>query len=66
MGDYENRFLAPMSPGVWRCAGAAGVLCALVLAAGAVMEGRPKPGFYAFFSVIAAVGQQGKDFFLFM
>ncbi|KAL0839989.1 hypothetical protein ABMA28_015316 [Loxostege sticticalis] len=61
VGDYENRFLAPMSPGVWRCAGAAGVLCALVLAAGAVMEGRPKPGFYAFFSVIAAVGQQAYE-----
>ncbi|KAI8429317.1 hypothetical protein MSG28_007812 [Choristoneura fumiferana] len=44
VGDYENRFLTPMSHGVWWCSAAAGVVCALVLVAAAATEGRPEPG----------------------
>lgn len=59
VGHYENRFLTPMSPGVWWCSAAAGVVCALVLIAAAAMEGRPEPGSYGIFSVLAAGFQQG-------
>nr|AXF48853.1 ionotropic receptor IR22 [Lobesia botrana] len=58
VGDYENRFLTPMSPGVWWCSAAAGLLCALVLIAAAAVEGHPEPGSYGVFSVMAAGFQQ--------
>ncbi|KPJ13966.1 hypothetical protein RR48_01877 [Papilio machaon] len=58
VGDYENRFLTPMSPGVWWCACAAGALCVAVLAAAACLETRPEPHVYAFFSVFATTCQQ--------
>ncbi|XP_073952060.1 ionotropic receptor 75a-like isoform X2 [Choristoneura fumiferana] len=58
VGDYENRFLTPMSHGVWWCSAAAGVVCALVLVAAAATEGRPEPGSYGIFSVLAAGFQQ--------
>uniref|UniRef100_A0A2H1V3L3 SFRICE023124.2 n=1 Tax=Spodoptera frugiperda TaxID=7108 RepID=A0A2H1V3L3_SPOFR len=61
VGQYENRFLTPLSHGVWCCAFFAGIACTLVLAAAARMEDRPKPGLYAFFSVFAAVCQQGYE-----
>ncbi|XP_022816626.1 uncharacterized protein LOC111349658 [Spodoptera litura] len=61
VGQYENRFLTPLSYGVWCCAFFAGIACTLVLAAAARMENRPKPGLYAFFSVFAAVCQQGYE-----
>lgn len=59
VGDYENRFLTPMSVGVWWCGCAAGALCVAVLAAGARLEARPEPHVYAFFSVFATTCQQG-------
>ncbi|XP_063890567.1 ionotropic receptor 75a-like [Helicoverpa armigera] len=61
VGQYENRFLTPMSHGVWGCAFIAGIACTLVLTGAAWMESRPKPGLYAFFSVFAAVCQQGYE-----
>ncbi|CAH0626881.1 unnamed protein product [Chrysodeixis includens] len=61
VGQYENRFLTPMSAGVWCCAFFAGIACTVVLAVAAMMESRPKPGLYAFFSVFAAVCQQGYE-----
>lgn len=59
VGDYENQFLTPMSSGVWWCSLASGLVCAFVLAAAAVLEKRPEPGLYAFFSVFATSCQQG-------
>ncbi|XP_013134778.1 PREDICTED: uncharacterized protein LOC106100459 [Papilio polytes] len=64
VGDYENRFLTPMSVGVWWCACAAGALCVAVLAAGARLEARPEPHVYAFFSVFATTCQQGRRLIL--
>ncbi|KAH9641807.1 hypothetical protein HF086_005347 [Spodoptera exigua] len=61
VGQYENRFLTPLSHGVWCCAFFAGIACTLVLAGAARMEDRPKPELYAFFSVFAAVCQQGYE-----
>nr|QIJ45778.1 ionotropic receptor [Glyphodes pyloalis] len=61
VGEYENRFLAPMSVGVWRCACAAGAVCALVLAAAACAERRPAPASFALFSILAAVSQQAYE-----
>ncbi|XP_061705891.1 ionotropic receptor 75a-like isoform X1 [Cydia pomonella] len=58
IGDYENQFLTPMSPEVWWCAAATGVVCALVLVAAAAVERRPEPGSYGVFSVLAAGFQQ--------
>lgn len=59
VGGYENRFLTPMSDGVWWSTLAACSLCTIVLAGAAYLELRPKPGIYAFFSVYAAICQQG-------
>ncbi|XP_047989913.1 ionotropic receptor 75a-like [Leguminivora glycinivorella] len=61
VGDYENRFLTPMSEGVWWSAATAGAVCALVLAAAAATEHRPEPGAYGVFSVLAAGFQQDYD-----
>lgn len=61
VGAYENRFLTPMSDGVWWSTLAACVLCVVVLGVAALHETRPKPGPYAFFSVYAAICQQGKS-----
>ncbi|KAM3956357.1 LOW QUALITY PROTEIN: ionotropic receptor 75a [Aphomia sociella] len=63
VGDYENRFMSPLSAGVWWGSFAAGVMCVLVLAASALLENRPEPGLYAFFSVFAAMCQQAYDDF---
>ncbi|XP_037299075.1 ionotropic receptor 75a-like [Manduca sexta] len=58
VGDYENRFLTPMSDGVWWCSFGTGVVCAVVLGAAALLEKRKDPGSYAFFSVFATTCQQ--------
>ncbi|KAJ8732384.1 hypothetical protein PYW07_014983 [Mythimna separata] len=58
VGKYENQFLTPMSDGVWGCAFLAGIACTVVLAVAARIEKRPKSGWYAFFSVFAAICQQ--------
>ncbi|XP_041976439.1 ionotropic receptor 75a-like [Aricia agestis] len=58
VGKYENRFLSPLSPGVWRCAIAAVVACGVLLAAAAMLERHSEPGSYAFFSVFAVICQQ--------
>ena len=59
VGQYENQFLTPMSDGVWVCAFLAGIACTVVLTVAARLESRPKSGWYAFFSVFAAICQQG-------
>ncbi|CAG9784787.1 unnamed protein product [Diatraea saccharalis] len=61
VGDYENRFLTPLSPGVWWCACLVLVACGALLAAAARLEGRPQPGLYALCSVLAAVCQQAYE-----
>ncbi|CAH2075641.1 unnamed protein product, partial [Iphiclides podalirius] len=58
VGDYENRFLTPMSSGVWWCSCATGVACIIILATAARIESRPEPHVYAFFSVFATTCQQ--------
>ncbi|CAB3250955.1 unnamed protein product [Arctia plantaginis] len=57
VGDYENQFLSPMSYGVWLCALFSCIACTMVLAGAALMENRPEPGTYAFFSVFAILCQ---------
>lgn len=59
VGDYENRFLTPMSPAVWWCSLATAVVCIFGLAAAAMLERRPSPGIFAIFSVFATTCQQG-------
>ncbi|XP_028037287.1 ionotropic receptor 75a-like [Bombyx mandarina] len=58
IGDYENRFLTPMSPAVWWCSLATAVVCIFGLAAAAMLERRPSPGIFAIFSVFATTCQQ--------
>nr|QRF71031.1 ionotropic receptor [Semiothisa cinerearia] len=58
VGRYENRFLTPMSAGVWWSTLAASAGCAAVLAAAARLEARAQPAVYALFSVTAALFQQ--------
>lgn len=59
MGNYENRFLQPLSETVWWCSLAALTICGAVLSLGAYLEGRPRPLSYAVFSITAATCQQG-------
>ncbi|XP_053602457.1 ionotropic receptor 75a-like [Plodia interpunctella] len=61
VGDYENRFLTPMSPGVWWTSAFAGLVCMIVLAVAASMENRKDPGLFALFSVLAAMCQQAYE-----
>nr|QEI46860.1 ionotropic receptor 1 [Galleria mellonella] len=63
VGDYENRFLSPLSAGVWWGSFAAGILCILVLTVASLFESRPQAAIYAFFSVLAAICQQAYDDF---
>ncbi|CAG5021333.1 unnamed protein product [Parnassius apollo] len=60
VGDYENRFLTPMSPSVWWCSCVVGIACVIILAIAAKIEKRPEPHSYAFFSVFATTCQQGR------
>ncbi|XP_052738591.1 ionotropic receptor 75a-like [Bicyclus anynana] len=61
VGDYENRFLTPLSPGVWWWTIASCVAFTLVLAFTAVLEERTEPGLYAAFSVFAIICQQAYE-----
>ncbi|CAH3989029.1 unnamed protein product [Pieris brassicae] len=61
IGNYENRFLTPLSPAVWWCSVGAGIFCVAVLAVAAVLERRPRPAIYAMLSVLGAVCQQGYE-----
>ncbi|KAL4711185.1 hypothetical protein ACJJTC_011793 [Scirpophaga incertulas] len=61
VGGYENRFLTPMSPGVWWSAAGALAACGLVLAVAAAAERHPGPRSYALFSVLAALCQQAYE-----
>ncbi|CAK1604624.1 unnamed protein product [Parnassius mnemosyne] len=58
VGDYENRFLTPMSPSVWWCSCVVGIACIVILAIAAKIEKRQEPYSYAFFSVFATTCQQ--------
>ncbi|CAH0407958.1 unnamed protein product [Chilo suppressalis] len=60
VGGYENQFLRPLSAGVWWWSCATLVVCAIVLAVAATLEGRQAPALYALFSVLAALCQQGR------
>ncbi|KAI5635642.1 hypothetical protein NE865_11640 [Phthorimaea operculella] len=64
VGDYENRFLTPLSSGVWLCSAIAALLCALMLFWSAAIERHPQPAMYAIGSVIAAICQQGRRLIL--
>ncbi|XP_034824710.2 ionotropic receptor 75a-like [Maniola hyperantus] len=61
VGSYENRFLTPLSPGVWWWTIAACVAFTLLLAVTAVLEERQEPGLYAVFSVFAIICQQAYE-----
>ncbi|OWR48735.1 putative chemosensory ionotropic receptor IR1 [Danaus plexippus plexippus] len=61
VGNYENRFLTPLSSGVWWCTAVASVVCVSVLAVTAVLEERDEPGLYALFSVFAVICQQAYE-----
>ncbi|KAJ2946813.1 hypothetical protein O0L34_g16137 [Tuta absoluta] len=61
VGNYENRFLTPLSVGVWLCSACAALLCALVLFCSAAAERHPQPAMYAIGSVYAAVCQQAYE-----
>ncbi|XP_026318656.1 ionotropic receptor 75a-like [Hyposmocoma kahamanoa] len=61
VGNYENRFLTPLSAGVWWSTCVVGLLCIVVLTGAATIEGRPNPGIYALCSVVAAACQQAYE-----
>ncbi|XP_050342409.1 ionotropic receptor 75a-like [Nymphalis io] len=61
VGDYENRFLTPLSAGVWWCTIVACLACTVILAVTAVLEARDEPGLYAAFSVFAVICQQAYE-----
>ncbi|CAH2211449.1 jg20951 [Pararge aegeria aegeria] len=64
VGDYENRFLTPLSPGVWWWTIASCIAFTVILAFTAVLEDRQEPGLYASFSVFAIICQQGRRMIL--
>ncbi|XP_039749170.1 ionotropic receptor 75a-like [Pararge aegeria] len=61
VGDYENRFLTPLSPGVWWWTIASCIAFTVILAFTAVLEDRQEPGLYASFSVFAIICQQAYE-----
>ncbi|XP_072940726.1 ionotropic receptor 75a-like [Epargyreus clarus] len=61
VGDYENRFLTPLSGGVWWCTIAFGVICVVALGFAGAVESRPQAGHFAVFSVLAAIAQQAYE-----
>ncbi|XP_045446430.1 ionotropic receptor 75a-like [Melitaea cinxia] len=61
VGGYENRFLTPLSPGVWWCTIIACVACTIILAISSYLEAREEPGLYAAFSVYAVICQQAYE-----
>nr|AXY83449.1 putative ionotropic receptor 12 [Conopomorpha sinensis] len=58
VGNWDNKFLIPFTPGSWYCVIATMAMCTVIVALSAKLENRPASAQYGFFSVVATLCQQ--------